>query len=79
MGPRRLNAKPGAMQNASSSARPSIFRNCLINSLMLPSLWGLSNVDFVRWLPKAIAAVEKARAIVEDRREPDEQTEPSEL
>jgi hypothetical protein len=26
---------------------------------------GLSKVDFVRWLPKAIAAVEKARAIIE--------------
>ncbi len=34
---------------------------------------GLSQVDFGRWLPKAMAAVEKARAIIEERRDPDEQ------
>lgn len=34
---------------------------------------GLSQVDFERWLPKAMAAVEKARAIIEERRDPDEQ------
>lgn len=37
---------------------------------------GLSRADFDRWLPKAIAAVEKAKAIIEARRDPDEQTEP---
>lgn len=37
---------------------------------------GLSRVDFDRWLPKAIAAVEKATAIIEECRDPDEQTEP---
>jgi hypothetical protein len=31
---------------------------------------GLSRADFERWLPKATAAVEKARAIVEERRDP---------
>jgi hypothetical protein len=31
---------------------------------------GLSRVDFERWLPKATAAVEMARAIVEERRDP---------
>jgi len=33
---------------------------------------GISKVDFERWLPNAIAAVEKARAIIEERRDPDE-------
>ena len=33
---------------------------------------GLSAVDFERWLPGARAAVEKAEAIVEDRRNPDD-------
>lgn len=33
---------------------------------------GLSQVDFERWLPKAVAAIEKARAIIEERRDPDE-------
>jgi len=37
---------------------------------------GLSRADFDRWLPKAIATVEKARAIIEERRDPDVQTEP---
>ena len=37
---------------------------------------GLSRVDFERWLPKAIVAIEKAKAIIEERRDPDEQTEP---
>ena len=36
---------------------------------------GLSIVDFERWLPKAIVAIEKAKAIIEERRDPDEQTE----
>jgi hypothetical protein len=38
---------------------------------------GLSRADFERWLPKAIAAVEKAKAIIQERRDPYEQTEPS--
>jgi len=33
---------------------------------------GVSEVDFERWLPKAMRAVEKARAIIEERRDPDE-------
>jgi hypothetical protein len=33
----------------------------------------ISRTDFESWLPKAMAAVEKARAIVEERRDPDEQ------
>jgi hypothetical protein len=33
---------------------------------------GISKVDFARWLPKAMRAVEKARAIIEERRDPDE-------
>ncbi|WP_292519546.1 hypothetical protein [Mesorhizobium sp.] len=37
---------------------------------------GLSTVDFDRWLPRAIVAIEKAKAIIEHRRDPDEQTEP---
>lgn len=37
---------------------------------------GLSRVDFERWLPKALAAVEKARAIIEERRDPDQPTDP---
>lgn len=37
---------------------------------------GLSRTDFERWLPTAIAAVEKAKAIIEERRDPYEQTEP---
>lgn len=37
---------------------------------------GLSTVDFDRWLPRAIVAVEKAKAIIEERCDPDEQTEP---
>ncbi len=32
----------------------------------------LSQVDFERWLPTAVAAVEKAKAIIEERRDPDE-------
>ncbi|TYR33478.1 hypothetical protein FY036_07835 [Mesorhizobium microcysteis] len=35
---------------------------------------GLSKVDFERWLPKAIVAIEKAKAIIEERRYPDERT-----
>ena len=38
---------------------------------------GLSRVDFGRWLPKAVAAVEKAKAIIEEHRDPDERTAPS--
>ena len=37
---------------------------------------GLSTVDFDRWLPRAIVAVEKAKAIIEERCDPDELTEP---
>lgn len=37
---------------------------------------GLSPVDFERWLPKAVAAVEKARAIIEERRDPDQPADP---
>lgn len=37
---------------------------------------GLSTVDFEHWLPTAIVAVEKAKAIIEGRRAPDEQAEP---
>jgi hypothetical protein len=37
---------------------------------------GLSTADFERWLPKAISAVEKAKALIEERGDPDEQTEP---
>jgi hypothetical protein len=33
---------------------------------------GISRVDFERWLPKAMAAVEKAKAIIEECRDPDE-------
>lgn len=33
---------------------------------------GFSQVDFERWLPKAQAAVAKAKAIIEGRRDPDE-------
>ena len=33
---------------------------------------GLSRVEFEHWLPKAVAAIEKARAIIEERRDPDE-------
>lgn len=33
---------------------------------------GISRGDFERWLPKAMAAVERARAIIEERRDPDE-------
>lgn len=32
---------------------------------------GLSKTDFERWLPMAIAAVEKAKAIIEERGDPD--------
>ncbi|RWE81077.1 MAG: hypothetical protein EOS63_10370 [Mesorhizobium sp.] len=34
---------------------------------------GVSVADFERWLPGALAAVEKARAIIEKRRDPNEQ------
>lgn len=34
---------------------------------------GVSRAEFDRWLPKATAAVEKARAIIEERRDPDEE------
>jgi len=37
---------------------------------------GLSQVDFERWLPKAVAAVEKARAIIKERRDPDQPVDP---
>jgi hypothetical protein len=37
---------------------------------------GLSRADFDRWLPKAIATVEKAKIIIEERRDPNVQTEP---
>lgn len=33
---------------------------------------GISKVDFERWLPNAMAAVEKAKAIIEERCNPDE-------
>lgn len=33
---------------------------------------GISQVDFERWLPRAQAAVAKAKAIIEGRRDPDE-------
>ncbi|MEX0408730.1 hypothetical protein ABGN05_24095 [Aquibium sp. LZ166] len=35
---------------------------------------GVSKVDDERWLPKAMAAVAKARAIIDERRDPDEQS-----
>jgi len=35
---------------------------------------GLSVAGFEDWLPKAMAAVKKARAIIEERRDPDGQT-----
>ncbi|GAA4134620.1 hypothetical protein ACFFTN_13170 [Aminobacter aganoensis] len=37
---------------------------------------GLSRIDFERWLPKAVAAVEKAKAIIEERRDPDQGSMP---
>lgn len=39
---------------------------------------GLSQVDFERWLPKAVKAVDKARAIIEERRDPDQSAGPEE-
>jgi hypothetical protein len=33
---------------------------------------GLSGTDFEQWFPGAVAAVEKAKAIVEERRDPDD-------
>lgn len=37
---------------------------------------GLSQVDFERWLPKAVVAIGKARAIIEERRDPDQPAGP---
>lgn len=37
---------------------------------------GVSVVDFERWLPRAMAAVEKARAIMEERRDPEQDSCP---
>ena len=46
------------------------FREMLDQLAFVAQPMGLSKVDFERWLPKAVAAVEKARAIIEERRDP---------
>ncbi|MBB6414070.1 hypothetical protein [Mesorhizobium sangaii] len=49
------------------------FRDLLDQLAYVAQPTGLSMVDFERWLPNAIAAVEKGRAIIEERSNPDEQ------
>ncbi|MCP4561747.1 MAG: hypothetical protein GY873_22370 [Bosea sp.] len=47
----------------------------LLTQLAIPAQpMGISAVDFQRWLPNAQAAVAKARAILEGRRDPDDVT-----
>ncbi|RWB66058.1 hypothetical protein [Mesorhizobium sp.] len=49
------------------------FSELLDQLAFVARLMGVSQVEFERWLPKAMAAVEKARAIIEERRDSNEQ------